>query len=92
MKVKIGSRPTRFDFKTTVLAAAPPGGIADLAEASDPIDFPPMPSGAAHFLDSSAEHQPSIESREPFMVMLEKESKRRLGAFAPARKTVQADR
>lgn len=47
MKVKIGSRPTRFDFKTTVLAAAPPGGIADLAEASDRVDFPPVPSGEA---------------------------------------------
>ena len=49
MKAKIGSRPTRFDLKTTALAAAlaPLGATADLAEASDRVDFPPVPSGEA---------------------------------------------
>lgn len=42
MKAKIGSRPTRFDLKTTALAAAlaPLGATADLAEASGPHRFP----------------------------------------------------
>lgn len=49
MRAKIGSRPTRSDFKTTALAAAlaPLGATADLAEASDRADFPPVPSGEA---------------------------------------------
>ncbi len=42
MKAKIGSRPTRFDLKTTALATAlaPLGATADLAEASGPHRFP----------------------------------------------------
>ncbi len=42
MKAKIGSRPTRFDLKTTALAAALAslGATADLAEASEPHRFP----------------------------------------------------
>ena len=49
MKAKIGSRPTRFDLKITALATAlaPLGATADFAEASDRIDFPPVPSGEA---------------------------------------------
>lgn len=49
MKAKIGSRPTRFDFETTALAAAlaPLGATADLAEAGDRVDFSPVPSGEA---------------------------------------------
>lgn len=42
MKAKIGSRPTRFDLKTTALATAlaPLGATADLAEASGLHRFP----------------------------------------------------
>lgn len=49
MKAKIGSRPTRFDFKTTALAAAlaPLAATAGLAETGDRVDFPPVPSGEA---------------------------------------------